>query len=377
MTYEGVVSRLRRRGVARSLARRGEIRPLLLVSGPGGDARRYRGDHRREQLELADVRTDICYRSDVELAPLADRYRCIVLYRVPMDDDVRRLAGLARGRVVADFDDLVFDRAAASSIRGLGAFSVEEHASFIAAMEGQRETLQACRLATFSTDPLAEHGAGLVERGAVVHNVVSETMVEQANAARTSRKHDGDVIRIGYLSGTATHDSDFLEAADAVLSTLGSRPDVRFVAAGPLRLDQRFDAFGDRVERVPYQPWQRLPALLATLDVSLAPLERDNPFTECKSCLKFLEASVVGVPTVASARSDFTRVVEHGVNGVLADSPAEWSEALARLVAEPDLRRQLGESARNDVLARHTTRATAREVSETFARLVPSLRDAG
>jgi glycosyltransferase involved in cell wall biosynthesis len=349
---------------------------MLIVSGPGGDARRYRGDHRREQLDLAGIETDLCYRSDVELAPLAERYGCVILYRVPMDADVARLIDSAAGRVVCDFDDLVFDPGAASWIRGLDALNREERASFVAAMEGQREALCACGVGTFSTAPLATQAAGLAERTAVMHNVVNATMVEQAAAARASRTRDADVVRIGYLSGTPTHDRDFLESADAVLACLRRRRDTRLVVAGFLRLDERFDAYADRVERVEYQPWQRLPSLLATLDISLAPLERDNPFTEGKSCLKFLEAALVGVPTVASARRDFARVVDHGVNGLLADSPEKWDESLARLIDEPELRHGLGDRARDDVLSSHTTEATAFAARDALAGLVPSFSDA-
>jgi O-antigen biosynthesis protein len=355
------------------LAQAGERRPVLIVSGPGGDGRRYRGDHRREQLEFARIRADICYRDEAELAPLADRYECFVLNRVAMDDDVARLVDAAPGRVVCDFDDLVFDARAAHWLRGLDLVPKPDRDAFVAGMAAQGDVLASCGRGILSTEPLERRARAIAPHTAVVYNVVSAEMLRQAEQARRPRVPRRRRVRVAYLSGTSTHDADFLEAADAVLACLGVHRNVTFVVAGFLNLDSRFDAFADRIERVPYRPWQRLPALQVTLDVNLAPLERDNPFTECKSCVKFLEASLFAVPTIASERADFVRVMRHGENGLLADNPDEWRDALLELVEDAEKRARLGERARADVLARHTTTATAGAAADALVALVPEL----
>jgi glycosyltransferase involved in cell wall biosynthesis len=294
-----------------------------------------------------------------------------VLYRVPWDERVEGLLTAREGtRVVADVDDLVFDPRRAGAIRVLSDLPPDERRRFEETIDGLRRTLAAADGVVVSTDPLRAEAGTLNDRVAVAYNTVSAEMVEagaRAHAARRRRleRGAGDVVA-AYLSGTPTHDRDFLEAADAIVWALERYPRLRFVAAGFLSLDSRFDAFGERVVRAPYRAWARLPELLASVDVNLAPLERDNPFTDAKSCLKYLEAAVVGVPTIASARSDFRRAIAHGVNGLLADDPAAWRDALAALVEEPELRVRLGKEARGDVLGRHTTRARAEEAAAAF-----------
>lgn len=358
------------------LASRGERRVVLIVSGPGGDARRYRGDHRVEQLRAAGVAADTCYGHEVAPVRLGRRYRCIVLYRVAWDRSVERLldeAGRAGCAVVCDFDDLVFEPARARLLRALEDLGEAERAAYLEGMARQRQTLEACGATTVATAPLAAAAGAIVPRSEVSYNVVSSQMVHHADAAMRKPQRQNARLRIGYLSGTPTHNHDFAEAADALLALFEQYRDLELVVAGFLDLDKRFEAFGDRIVREPYRPAAELPGLLASLDVNLAPLERGNEFVDCKSCIKYLEAGLVGVPTVASPRPDFARAIEHGRNGLIADSSEEWREALAALIDDRELRQTLGEQARVDVLTHHTTRATAPHAAAALRRLVPDL----
>jgi len=356
------------------LARRGERRAVLIVSGPGGFGRLYRGDHRVAQLRAAGVAADVCYRTDVRLVPLAERYRCIVLYRVEWDDEVAALvagAASAHCRVICDFDDLVFDPARIDLLRGISAMNAEARTAFIDSVARQRQTLESCGAATVATKPLAAEAAQVAANVAVVANCVTAEMIARSDAARAAARPRRR-IRIGYLSGTPTHQADFEETAGALVRLLDRRADVEFVGVGFLELDERFA--GRRALREPYRHPHELPALLATLDVNLAPLERGNAFTDCKTCIKYLEAGLVGVPTIASPRPDFARAMRNGENGLLADSPQEWEEALSRLVEDADLRRALGGVAREDVLTRHTARATAESALQSLEGLLTDLR---
>jgi O-antigen biosynthesis protein len=231
-----------------------------------------------------------------------------------------------------------------------------------------------CDAVFVTTEPLAQYARRIHPRVFVVPNTVNEEMVRLADAALANRESRTGAVTIAYFSGTATHDRDFVQAAGAVLAALEGNPAVRFLVVGNLRLDERFDDFRDRITELPIQPWQRLSALMANVHINLAPLEPDNEFTESKSCLKYLEAALLGVPTVASPRHDFRRVIADGVNGLLAETPDEWREAISSLVESPDRRSSIGQAAFDDVRANHTTSANAQRLYNIFADLAAEKR---
>lgn len=341
-------------------------RRVLFVSGTGGGSRRYRCYHRAEQLALLGAEPEVVAYNECDFDAAVRDYDLFVLHRVALKPKVERFLRAARARrkpAIFDSDDLVFDADAASLMHRSGAPS-EDLARMAEKLAARGRAMQACDAATVSTEPLADRARRLLSNVLVVPNVVTAEMVRAAEAARAEARDRP--VTLGYFSGTPTHDRDFAEVADVLIAVLTAQPGVRLLVVGPLALDERLVGMSDRVDRV---DWRQLPALLAATDVNLAPLEGANAFTRCKSCVKYLEAGLVGVPTVASASPDFQRVIRDGENGLLADSPRAWREALERLTTDSAFRVRIGTAAATQVKAQETTEARALELGERLARL--------
>jgi glycosyltransferase involved in cell wall biosynthesis len=346
---------------------------VLFMAEEHGGHTRYRCDHQAEELSFLGASCDVAQYDDVNHAEALERYECFVLHRLRWSDGLASLierATAAEKLVVFDSDDLIFEPSHVDHFAFLDDAPEAARASWLKKLERYRKTLQACDGAMVSTEPLADYTRELTNRVEVVFNAVSAEMVKQADDALTSARPqaNGDVT-LAYLSGTRTHNRDFLVAADALLWALETYPAVLLLAVGPLDLDPRFERYASRVQTMPEQPWQRLPEIIAGIDVNLAPLERDSPFTTCKSCVKYAEAGLLGVPTVASPAGDFVRAIEHGRNGFLADSDADWHDTLRQLITSPELRREMGSLAFEDVRRRHTTKATARTLERGLSAL--------
>src|SRR5690606_18354725 len=110
------------------------------------------------------------------------------------------------------------------------------------------------------------------------------------------------------------------------------RPDVELWLGGLLEPGPGVAALGRRLVRTPMRPWWELPDVLRDVDVNLAPLAPGGRFNEAKSAIKWLEAALVGTPTIATPTQPFREAIEPGVTGLLATTHDEWVEALGRLV---------------------------------------------
>ncbi|GBQ85595.1 glycosyltransferase [Gluconacetobacter johannae DSM 13595] len=341
------------------------IRHVLFVSGePETPGTLYRVTRNAAACRAAgfDARCRDCAAVGADDVHWAD---LIVLWRVEFSGHVDTLMALARARgtvLAFDADDIVFEPSLARAdlidgIRTTGAPVAQVERLF----SDMQRTLRACDLGVAPTPTLAGRMRPFTPLTFVWPNTYdAETLRRSRHALRRRAACAPDgLVRIGYATGTRTHQRDFRQALAGLLRVMDQRPTVRLVlfreAGGgrPLLLTDEFPELRPHAARIEWRdmvPLAALPDELARLDISIAPLEVGNPFCEAKSELKFFEAALAGVCSVVSPTAPFRDAVRHGVTGLLADGATEWADALLTLVDDPALRRRMARDAFHTVL---------------------------
>jgi glycosyltransferase involved in cell wall biosynthesis len=165
-------------------------------------------------------------------------------------------------------------------------------------------------------------------------------------------------VGVGW-SGATGHTEAILPWLKELTVVMRERADVHFVSLGQAFADLFVEEFGAaRALKVPFTSLDVYPAAMAHYDIALAPAGASN-FFRGKSDLRWLEASAVGLPTIADPR--VYPEIEHGVTGFHASTPAEMGAILRELIADPALRRRVGAAAKADVTERRSAQATARQ----------------
>jgi L-malate glycosyltransferase len=109
---------------------------------------------------------------------------------------------------------------------------------------------------------------------------------------------------------------------------------------------------------------------LQAIDIGVYPLPLEDWVTG-KSGLKAIQYMAFGIPCVATEVGTTPMLIRDGENGLLVRTPEEWVSALERLLDDPDLRRRLGEQARQDAVDHYSMHAVARD----YHRVLSSVMD--
>ena len=105
---------------------------------------------------------------------------------------------------------------------------------------------------------------------------------------------------------------------------------------------------------VDFRPWQEASeaAELADADIGISWMPEDD-WSRGKCGLKVLQYMAAGLPVIANSVGVQKQMVRHGETGYLAETPAEWEDAVRRLASDVDLRRRMGSAGRRLVEAEY------------------------
>lgn len=349
---------------------------VLFVTGGVGDSARYRCDHVAEELRLNGFRASVTVQDNPFLVFYATKFSIFIFHRTLYTPNIRKLiirAKEANKEVIFDTDDLVYDPVYLEHMDMWKKMNVFERKQYEMGVGGEIVSDPYVKVCTTTTNFLAEKLQERGKRVIIVPNRLCQKDVEVGENIFSDRGigeafHKGDEVTIAYFSGTKSHDKDFAQVSGALIKVLEVYPNTRLFLAGPLNIDEEFARFGDRVYRLAYVPREENFRNIASVDINIAPLERGNPFCESKSELKFFEAGLCGVPTVASATRTFLEAIDDGVDGYTAEISKEWFEKLSQLIESAELRKKIGNRVREKVLKRYTTTSAHNDVYYSYLR---------
>lgn len=345
---------------------------VLFVTDGVGDSSHYRAFNPKEELNLHGIKASVSMSDSPFLLGLVSKFKIFIFRRTVNTTKIAKfIEEIKRQKkeIIFDTDDLVYDPKYLVHMDLFSKMSHFEKEQYKKGIGGDIINDPYVRTCTTSTSYLAEKLQEKNKKVIIVSNKFSQEELEICERIlQNTKKVDDGFTYIGYLSGTYSHNKDFATIVPALATILEKYSNVKLVLAGPLDTDDSLNKYKDRVEILPRVPRKKYWENVYRLDINLAPLELGNPFCEAKSEIKFIEAGVFGIPTVAVRNQTFSEAISDGEDGFLADNTNEWIEKIGKLIENKIFRNNMGKKARQKVLHDYTNKNSHSEEYYNYLR---------
>ena len=326
---------------------------ILLIDGVENiipQCTRYRVLNKAEQLRKHGFAVKVVNLSDFQLS-MAQNASHIIIYRSPISPELLRLCHLAKeyGKpVFFDIDDLVFDTVYTDQLSYTQGLNSVEKGNYDAGVRNYGYMLENCDGAITSTNQLQEELYKYQSKVLLNRNLASDDLIAISSRYIKDYSQTSDIVKIGYFSGSISHNENFELIKPAIKQLLAKYSNVQLHIVGILDIPEDMKPFENQIVTHDYVDWDKLPALISEVDINLAPLV-DSIFNHAKSEIKWIEAALVKVPTVASKIGAFSDAIVDGETGLLATDD-QWFEKLEAMVLSPELRQKIADAAYRAVL---------------------------
>ena len=346
---------------------------VLFITTGIGDSARYRAYNQAEELNKHGIKAAVTVLDHPNLVKFANKFKIFIFNRTLVTNKAKKLIAEIKKQnkeIIFDTDDLVFDAELmhqAESYQKMNALEKRQYEKGVGEEILSDSYVRICTTTTsFIKDILIEK---YQKKVFVSRNKINDHEVEIADGFMAKKAlNNSKEIKLGYFSGTMSHNKDFSTITDALFQIMKKYSQVKLVLVGPLSVENKLNQFQSRIIHSGLAPIKKHYENISNVDINLAPLVKDDPFCEAKSELKFFEAGIVKTPTVAVRNQTFSEAIEDGVDGFLADNTEEWVEKIERLISDEKLRKGMGEKARKKVMRNYTNKNSHNEEYYNFLK---------
>lgn len=330
------------------------------------DLYKYRIFHQIEQMNAGNLEVKELYYLNINYFIVAD-YRFIILYRCPWTVQVGKAINLAKKlnkKVFFDIDDLVIDRKYTDFTPYVKSLNPAEKSFYDNRIFLMQKTLQLCEGAITTTEVLAEELKNYVKKVFINPNVASEEMFNLSNDAMKikSKKKNKDTIVIGFYSCGFNENSDIEIIIPIIIEIIREFKNIRLMLLGDINIPNDLKQFSSKIIKKTFVNRKQLLNFISRFDINIAPI-KDNIFNSAKSENKWIDASLVKVPTIASNYGAYKKAIAHGKTGILCTTNQDWHKELKALITYENLRKNIAEAAYEVCKEKYNTLLTGKRLS--------------
>lgn len=311
------------------------------------------------------------------LIPFIKKINLIILQRCKWSFKLNSFINLVKSygiKVCYDMDDLLYhSKYVPEYIENTGVYDELNIDVHFAVAGRYQQIAKMCDFFLVTTDGLKKHIENDLEKKVFVYpnflNREQEDISNEIIAIKDS-KNDSSKFYIGYFSGSNSHARDLGVIEASLLQLMEKYDNIYLYIVGYMNLSSELEKLKEsgRVIIHPFVSYQELEYLIASVDINVIPLQI-NQFNECKSELKYFEASIVNTITVACNNSVYSKIIKDGKNGFLANS-YEWYSKLENIYLHYDKMSNIIKQARIDCIKEYGCNNQKDKLEKLFDQMI-------
>lgn len=315
--------------------------------------RKYRVEQLASFWQARGVEFDYAHYQDVpRSARLLQNATHLMEYRLqtmPVTEMLRYEARRLRLPILYDLDDPLYSVSAYETYRNMESVGQKLKTHFLSEAPKYLSMMNGADVLQVSTPGMVAHTALYSPRPVYLRrNFADLETLEMGQSAMATRPSDDGVFRIAFASGSQGHEIDLKEILDPLSEFIMADPNRRLMLIGHFKPEHLPKELVRQVETTRFGTYGSYLAALARANCAVMPL-CDDIFNRCKSAVRVLDASAVGVPSIVGGVGDLKNIVRDDETGFVARTTADWVAALEALAKDPGLGRKMGQAARHDL----------------------------
>lgn len=367
--------------------KKGKQIAIIIYTAPDTSTFRYRGYNMLQATKKSEAWQTVFYHQNEldTVNVLLDSIQLLIFSRTKWSFEYEEMIHKAKAKkipVLYDADDLIFNADYLPLLTNTlnvpivaNEFQANElHYNFWFADIARNQAMARLADGYIATNPFlqAKFEEAFQKPCGIIENFLNQEQIAYSARCcqRKEKRLSSKPFTIGYFSGTPSHINDFQNVALELADFLEDHDDVRLQVVGFMEFSQELQPLINegRILFTPLVDFLSLQRLTAQVDVSIVPL-LDNEFTNCKSELKFFEASIVDTLTIASPTYTYAHSIQHGKTGYLCQA-GEWYATLESIYKSPQSMKPIVQSAHQYCMQRYSGKNVVTMIEDCYNQFV-------
>lgn len=343
---------------------------------------RYRTYNVIEAMENSDKYYVTCFlvRELYSIYNILEKLDLVILQRAKWSFELESFIRVLKKKnikIIYDMDDLIYHtKYVPKYLNSIGNYSEFAIDSFFALAKRYELIASNCDGFIVTTNPLKEHIKKDFNKPVwVLSNFLNKEQEEESKQIIKLKKnsYNKDKFIIGYFSGSNSHQRDLEIVESALIKLIEKYDNIYLKIVGYMNLSDKLLELKKKGRIIfdKFVPYQELQYKIGSVDINIIPLQK-HEFNECKSELKYFEASIVDTISVACDNEIYKNIIEDGVDGFLS-SEMDWFEKLEIIYKNYDKMDKIKDAAREKCYNKYGNEKRLVEITLLYDKIIESI----